>query len=96
MDKRNSVRKILAVSVAAAGLLAGSTSVFASIPSNQNSGSKTGEVTTISQTTRTLPPVLVLQNSNATTQLVAQQHGSHASHSSHSSHASHSSHSSGL
>jgi hypothetical protein len=90
MDNRKSVRKILAVSVAAAGLLAGSTSVFASIPSSQNSGSKTGEVTTISQTTRTLPPVLVLQNSNATTQLIA-QHGSHSSHASHSSHSSHSS-----
>jgi hypothetical protein len=91
MDTKKSVRKILAVSVAAAGLLAGSTAVFASVPSNQNSGLKTGEMTTISQTTRTLPPALVLQNSNATTQLVAE----HASHSSHASHASHSSHSSG-
>ncbi len=90
MDKKSSVRKILAVSVAAAGLLTGSSFALASIPSNQNSGSKTGEVTTISQTTRTLPPVLVLQNSNATTQLLA-QHSSHASHASHSSHSSHSS-----
>jgi len=92
MDRKKSVRKILAVSVAAAGLLAGSTSVFASIPSNQSSGLKTSEETTIPSTTRTLPPALVLQNATAMTQQIAQ----HSSHASHASHASHSSHSSGL
>ena len=88
-------RRILSVSLAAAGLLAGATSALGSIVSTSIEKAKTAVELSAQQTGTNIPAPLVLNLANSNQQL-AFDHESHASHSSHASHASHASHSSGL
>jgi hypothetical protein len=88
-------KRILSVSLAAAGLLASATSALGSIVSTPIEKAKTTVEVSAQQTGRNIPAPLVLKLANSNQQL-AFDHESHASHSSHASHASHASHSSGL
>jgi hypothetical protein len=88
-------KRILSVSLAAAGLLASATSALGSIVSTPIEKAKTAVELSVQQTGTNIPAPLVLKPANSNQQL-AFDHESHASHSSHASHASHASHSSGL
>jgi His-Xaa-Ser system protein HxsD len=91
MEKKG--KRILSVSLAAAGLLASATSALGSVTFSPIEKPKTTVEDSVTAAHRTLPSLLVLKSANGTQQ-VAQQHDSHASHSSHHSHHSHHSHTS--
>jgi len=90
MEKKG--KRILSVSLAAAGLLASATSALGSLKFSPSQKAKTTVEDSVT-VRRTLPGPLVLKPANGVQQ-VAQQHSSHASHSSHHSHHSHHSHTS--
>jgi hypothetical protein len=96
MEKKG--KRILSVSLAAAGLLASATSALGSVTFSPAEKARTAVEDSVTAVHRTLPGPLVLKAANNLQQLALQHdsHASHSSHSSHSSHASHSSHSSGL
>ena len=89
MEKKG--KRILSVSLAAAGLLASATAALGSATFPPPEKAKTAVEESVTTVHRTLPSQLVLQSSNNLTQL-AQNHASHSSHHSHHSHSSHHSH----
>jgi hypothetical protein len=93
MEKKG--KRILSVSLAAAGLLASATSALRSATFLPHEKAKIAVEESVTAVHRTLPSPLVLQSANALHQQLM-QHDSHASHASHDSHASHSSHTSAL
>ena len=84
-------KRILSLSLAAAGLLASATSALGSVTFSPPEKAKTRVEDSFTAAHRTLPGPLVLKSATELTQL-AQNHASHSSHHSHHSHTSHHSH----